>query len=68
MILSLTELKVRILLQLLEFNIENLIDEPDDSPRGEECRACQEMFDDLWNLLRPSDAELEEREKRESEQ
>lgn len=45
--LQLTDSQVKILLRLLESNIDHLVDEPPESPGGREARDCQEMFDQL---------------------
>lgn len=46
---TMTDKQVKIVEQLLDWHIENLIDEPDDSPRGEECQEAKALFDKLYN-------------------
>ena len=51
MTVEISKPQIKIMLQLLEWNIENLIDEPEDSPRGIECAECQSLFDLLYDKL-----------------
>lgn len=39
------------MLQLLEWHIENLIDEPEDEPRGIECANSQALFDIVYDAV-----------------
>jgi hypothetical protein len=48
--------QAKIMLQLLEWNIENLIDEPEESPRGIECAECQKLFNSLYEAFGPETA------------
>lgn len=49
--IDVTEKQAKIMLELLEWHIENLIDEPNDSPRGIECAATKELFDIVYESL-----------------
>lgn len=51
MIIDVSIEQAKIVLQLLEWHIENLIDEPEDSPRGEECHQSQRLFDLIYDAL-----------------
>lgn len=46
--IRMTGKQVKIVAQLLEWHIENLIDEPEDSARGEECKEAEALFEELF--------------------
>jgi hypothetical protein len=49
--IDITKDQAKIVLQLLEWHIENLIDEPEDTPRGVECAQSQALFDVIYGAL-----------------
>jgi hypothetical protein len=51
MTLNISRVQAKIVMRLLEFNIENLIDEPPESERGIECAESEKLFDALYDEL-----------------
>jgi hypothetical protein len=52
MTIEISKTQAKIMLQLLDWHIENLIDEPEESERGIECVESQRLFDVLYDVLK----------------